>query len=130
MAKPLFTVRKRRTRAHVIADLSVNHVEGFILNEGHTAQRLGSDYGYDLVLFTHDEQGYLEPGAIYIQLKASDNIESRVGASASQALLIVEETASHSVLEGFTVDLTRHGRTAINVDATDVIVRDVSKGDK
>jgi hypothetical protein len=50
--------RKRRTRQHVIADLSIHHVEGFILEEGHTAQRLGSDYGYDLILWTFDEQGY------------------------------------------------------------------------
>ena len=41
--------RKQRTRQHVIADLSVHHVERFILEEGHTAQRLSSDYGYDLL---------------------------------------------------------------------------------
>jgi hypothetical protein len=53
LAKKIFGPRKRRTREHVIADLSVHHVEGFILEEGHTAQRLDSDYGYDLVLFTY-----------------------------------------------------------------------------
>jgi hypothetical protein len=55
----------------VIADLSVHHVEGFILEEGHTVQRLGSDYGYDLMMWTFDEQGYAEPGVIYFQVKAT-----------------------------------------------------------
>jgi hypothetical protein len=36
--------RKQRTRQHVIADLSAHYVERFILEEGHTAQRLSSDY--------------------------------------------------------------------------------------
>src|SRR5207253_11267359 len=56
MANPLIGPRKQRTRQHVIADLSVHHVERFILEEGHTAQGLGSDHGYDLVLFSYDEQ--------------------------------------------------------------------------
>src|SRR5437899_5839460 len=66
--------RKQRTRQHVIADLSVHHVEGFILEEGHTAQRLDSDYGYDLVLVTYDERGYIEPDSVYIQLKAAESL--------------------------------------------------------
>ncbi|MCI0459872.1 MAG: DUF4365 domain-containing protein [Gemmataceae bacterium] len=71
MTNQLLAPRKQRTRGHIIADLSVHHVERFILEEGHTAQRLGSDYGYDLLLFTYDERGYLEPGLVYFQLKAS-----------------------------------------------------------
>src|SRR5262249_27317104 len=63
------------TRAHVIADLSVHHVEGFVLEEGHAAQRLGSDYGYDLIVWTFDEEGYAEPGAIYLQFKAMEQLE-------------------------------------------------------
>ncbi len=66
--------RKRRTRQHVIADLSVHHVEGFILQEGHTAQRFSSDYGYDLIMWTFDEQGYAEPGSVYFQLKAEESV--------------------------------------------------------
>jgi Domain of unknown function (DUF4365) len=66
--------RKRRTRQHVIADLSVHHVEGFILEEGHTAERLGSDYGYDLILFTFDTRGYAETGLTYFQLKAMESL--------------------------------------------------------
>jgi hypothetical protein len=67
--------RKRRTRQHVIADLSVHHLERFILEEGHTAQRLGSDYGYDLIMWTFDGQGYAEPGAVYFQLKAMETLD-------------------------------------------------------
>jgi hypothetical protein len=63
----------------VIADLSVHHLEGFILEEGHTAQRFGSDYGYDLVMRTFDEEGYVEPGSVYFQLKASESLQA-VGA--------------------------------------------------
>src|SRR5438552_17494824 len=69
--------RKQRTRQHVIADLSVHHVERFILEAGHTAQRLGSDYGYDLLMWTFDEQGYVEPGAIYFQFKARETLNER-----------------------------------------------------
>jgi len=65
--------RKRRTRQHVIADQSVTYVERFIIDEGHTTQRLAPDYGYDLVLFTYDEEGYVEPGVAFLQLKASDS---------------------------------------------------------
>ena len=68
-------LRKQRTRQHVIADLSVHHVERFILEEGHTAQRLSSDYGYDLHMCTFDEQGYAEPGAVYFQLKAKEHLQ-------------------------------------------------------
>src|ERR1700676_3331917 len=75
MANKIFGPHKQRTRAHVIADLSVHHVEGFILQEGHTAQRLDSDYGYDLVLWTFDEQGYIEPDEVYFQLKARETLQ-------------------------------------------------------
>src|SRR5947209_10349216 len=74
MASQILGPRKQRTREHVIADLSVHHVEGFILEEGHTAQRLGSDYGYDLMMWTFDVQGYAEPGAVYFQLKAAETL--------------------------------------------------------
>lgn len=63
---------KKRTRQHVIAAQSVNYVERFILDEGHTAERIVSDYGYDLVLYFYDEEGYAEEGAVYLQLKASE----------------------------------------------------------
>jgi hypothetical protein len=66
--------RKRRTRQHVIADLSVHYVEGFILRAAYAAQRLGSDYGYDLIMWTFDERGYIEPGATYFQCKAMEEL--------------------------------------------------------
>jgi hypothetical protein len=66
--------RTQRTRQHVIADQSVNYVERFIIDEGHTAQRLERDYGYDLLLFTYDDQGYAEPGVAFLQLKASETL--------------------------------------------------------
>jgi hypothetical protein len=79
MARTNFLPRKQRTRQHVIADQSVNHVERFIIDEGHTAQRVEKDYGYDLFLFTFDEQGYAEPGMVSLQLKARENLQA-VGA--------------------------------------------------
>jgi len=44
MAEPR---RKRRTREHVIADLSANHVERHVLRSGHTVERLVHDYGIE-----------------------------------------------------------------------------------
>jgi hypothetical protein len=79
MAKKAFVHRKQRTREHVIADLSVHHVEGFILAEGHTAQVIERDYGYDLLMFTFDERGYAEPGMVLLQLKAAETLQ-QVGA--------------------------------------------------
>jgi hypothetical protein len=77
MARQPLAPRKQRTREHIIADLSIHHVERFILEEGHTAQRLGSDYGYDLIMWTFDERGYAEPGAIYFQFKAMEALPQR-----------------------------------------------------
>jgi hypothetical protein len=76
MAAKIFGPRKQRTREHVIADQSVNHVERFIIDEGHTAQRVEGDYGYDLLLFTYDEQGYSEPDFLSLQLKAAEMLEA------------------------------------------------------
>lgn len=64
--------RKRRTRQHIIADQSVNHVERYVIDEGHTVLRLVSDYGYDLVMMTFDEYGHAETGLIFLQLKAAE----------------------------------------------------------
>src|SRR5438309_953040 len=49
--------RKRRTREHVIADLSVNHVERFVLRCGWTVQRTTHDYGIDLSMETYNAAG-------------------------------------------------------------------------
>ena len=71
--------RKQRTRQHIIAEQSVNYVERFIIDEGHTAQRLAPDYGYDLILFTYDEEGYAEPGVAFpplLQPLASETLDA------------------------------------------------------
>jgi Domain of unknown function (DUF4365) len=75
MVKKNLGLRKQRTRQHLIADQSVNHVDRFIIEEGHTAQQFDRDYGYDLLLSTYDEGGYLEPGSIYLQLKAAEALK-------------------------------------------------------
>ena len=49
-------------------------MERIILDAGHTAHRLTSDYGYDLVLVTYDEDGYVEPGFLPIQVKAAETL--------------------------------------------------------
>src|SRR5437660_5053086 len=77
MAGKIFGPRKRRTRQHVIADQSVNHVERYIIDAGHTVQRIEKDYGYDLLLFTYDAQGYSEPDFLSLQLKAAEALPTR-----------------------------------------------------
>ncbi len=64
--------RKKRTREHVIESLSVAHVQYFVANAGFTMASSKEDYGYDLVVTTFDRDGYMDPLAVYIQLKASE----------------------------------------------------------
>ena len=64
--------KKRRVRAHVIADLSVNHVEYYALKAGFTVEVFRRDYGIDLDVFTYDSKGRFEEGNVYLQLKATD----------------------------------------------------------
>jgi len=66
--------RKRRTREHVIADLSVNHVERQVLLCGFTVERRWHDYGFDLFMNTYDRNGELESGEVHFQLKATDQL--------------------------------------------------------
>jgi len=66
--------KKRRTREHIIADLSVNYVERYILSCGYSVERVQKDYGYDLLIFTYDDRGEIENGQIYVQLKATDSL--------------------------------------------------------
>jgi hypothetical protein len=75
----------------VIADLSVNHVERFILEEGHTVQRVEHDYGYDLILFTHDGEGQIEPGFATLQLKASETLAEATSGKAFAFDMAVED---------------------------------------
>jgi hypothetical protein len=83
--------RKRRTREHVIADQSMNHVERFIYGAGYTTQRMTSDYGYDLLMTSYDEYGHVEPGEIYFQLKATDDIgKSQTGSHVLFSLALAD----------------------------------------
>lgn len=77
MAKyPIHPPRKQRTRTHVLADLSVNYVERFVLRCGFAVDEIRSDYGVDLAVFTFDQDGFLESGVIWLQLKATDNLKT------------------------------------------------------
>ena len=67
--------RKRRTREHVIADLSANHVERFALLCGFSVERIRLDYGIDLIVHKYNRRGEIENGRILIQLKATDRIK-------------------------------------------------------
>jgi hypothetical protein len=68
--------RKRRTREHVIADLSANHVERQALLCSYSVERRAHDYGVDLVLFTFDDHGEIENGEVLLQLKATDHLKT------------------------------------------------------
>ncbi len=70
-------VGKRRTREHVIADLSVNHLERFVFRCGWTIQRTTHDYGLDLLMETYNQNGERQNGRVLFQLKATDSIKLR-----------------------------------------------------
>jgi hypothetical protein len=76
------TERKRRTREHVLADLSANYVEKQALLCGYTAERVRLDYGIDLVVQTFNARGEVESSRILFQLKATDRITTLAGANA------------------------------------------------
>lgn len=68
-------MRKRRTREHVIADLSVNHVERVVLRCGWTVERSRHDYGIDLFMETYTANGEVQNGRVLFQLKATDSLK-------------------------------------------------------
>jgi hypothetical protein len=74
--------RKRRTREHIIVDLSVNYVERTALRCGFVVQRSVHDYGIDLEMTTFSRQGEVEEGKVFMQLKASDRLRLRPGQAA------------------------------------------------
>jgi hypothetical protein len=59
----------------VIADLAVNHTERQALLCGYTVERIRSDYGIDLLLFTFDPNGEIEYGYIPIQVKSTASLD-------------------------------------------------------
>jgi hypothetical protein len=74
MKRPSSDHRKRRTREHVIADLSINYVERFVLRAGCTVERTRHDYGIDLLMETFNQDGEPENGQVLFQVKATDQI--------------------------------------------------------
>ena len=73
MAKKSPQPRKKRTREHIIADLSVNYLERQALLRGYSIERIAHDYGLDLFVHTYNDEGDVEPGRLLFQLKATDN---------------------------------------------------------
>ena len=72
----MITMRKQRTRAHIIEDLGFNHVERQILYAGFTVHRYShNDYGYDGLFHTFNAQGEYENGIFFFQLKSTDQIQ-------------------------------------------------------
>ena len=72
----VMATRKRRTREHIVEDLSENHLERLVLNSGHLLRRPRRDYGVDVTMFHFSESGELENGEVRFQLKATDNLTS------------------------------------------------------
>ena len=66
--------RKRRTREHVIEDLSENHLERKVLLRGHLLRRPVRDYGVDVTMFHFSEAGEIENGEVRFQLKATESL--------------------------------------------------------
>lgn len=73
-AKRPIPARKKRTRKHVIADLSAHHVEGHILRCGYTAERVVHDYGVDLYMTTYSADGEVENDMVLFQFKGTDRL--------------------------------------------------------
>jgi hypothetical protein len=69
-------MRKRRTREHVLADLSANHFERLALECGYSVERTWSDYGIDLVLYTYAANGEIDNGQVFVQLKATEEVST------------------------------------------------------
>ncbi len=67
-------MRKRRTQQHVIADLSINHVERLVLRCRWTIERVRHDYGLDLIMRTYSDTGEIQSGSVWFQLKATEKL--------------------------------------------------------
>jgi hypothetical protein len=65
---------KTRTREHVLADLSINHVERQLLLSDCSSQHIYDDYGYDMIVSSFNAGGEIESGIVCIQVKATDNL--------------------------------------------------------
>jgi hypothetical protein len=90
--------RKKRTREHVIADLSLNYVERRVLLCGHTLEEMRHDYGLDLAMYTYSAEGLVEPGLVHFQVKATDRLELRSGGE-QVALRVAWRDLEHWAIE-------------------------------
>jgi Domain of unknown function (DUF4365) len=59
----------------VIADLSYHHLASRVVGCGFAIEGVAKDYGYDCVITTVDEHGFIENAYILVQLKATDNVK-------------------------------------------------------
>ncbi len=91
-------LRKRRTREHIIADLSVNFIERQVLLCGHTVERIVHDYGYDLFWFTFSASGEPEAGEIRLQVKATEQVR-RDRKTGGMALRVQRADVAHWLSE-------------------------------
>lgn len=71
--------RKKRTREHVIADMSFHHLGMFVVRCGFTFEAIRADYGYDGSIATFNKDGEIENDYLFVQLKATDNIRTSEG---------------------------------------------------
>ena len=93
-------MRKRRTHQHIIAVLGFNYTERQVLKAGFILNRLFPDYGYDGSMVTFDTNGELEPGNIFIQVKATDKlVKSSVQKLNVIANLIRKENVNEAILQ-------------------------------
>jgi hypothetical protein len=67
--------RKKRTRTHIIASLSVNNLEYHVIKKGYTLDVPAEDYGYDALIFTFNKKGEIDTGAIFVQIKAKEKLK-------------------------------------------------------
>jgi hypothetical protein len=105
MARPRSgTERKRRTREHVLADLSANYVEKQALLCGYTVERVRLDYGIDLVVQTFNRRGEVETSRSLFQLKATDHLATSAGSNAVSCR-IEQADLAHWLEEPFPVVL-------------------------
>ncbi len=74
--KLISTMKKLRTRQHIIEDLGLNHIERQILLAGNILRRFKDyDYGYDGMIETFNEIGETDNLTFKIQLKSTDVIQ-------------------------------------------------------
>ena len=67
-------MRKRRTREHIIADLSANHVERHALLCGYSVERVIHDYGIDLVTVHFRKSGLMDTTAMRLFARYKANV--------------------------------------------------------